>query len=167
MRQITVAAPVFLALTMTSATARAGDDVLVTKVRFELSGQKIIIHYDLQGPADNTYRVKLLLKRKQLPAYEYGPRSLSGDVGEGKFTGANRQIVWEIQRDSVGALEGADFYFVVEAEMLSSRSNLLWYVGGGAAVVAGAAAVILGRGKSGGNAIPDVFPKPVGRPSGN
>jgi len=147
-------------------SVRAGDEVIVRNVRFESSGQVITIFYDLQGPAENRYQVKLLLKRRQEPSFEYAPRSLTGDVGEGPFAGTNRQMVWEIQKDSLGAFGGTDFYFVVEAEMISSRTNILWYIGGGAAVVAGAAAVFLGKSTQNGAAAPDVFPKPI-RPGGN
>ena len=157
---------ILLLETMPISSARAGDEVIVGNVRFESSGLVIKVFYDLQGPSENSYKVKLLLKRKQDPSFEYAPRSLTGDVGEGPFVGTKRRIVWEIQKDSVGGFAGADFYFVVEAEMISSRTNILWYIGGGAAVVVGVAAVVLGMGAQNGTAPPDVFPKPV-RPGGN
>jgi hypothetical protein len=147
-------------------SVRAGDEVIVRNVRFESSGQVIVVFYDLQGPAENSYHVKLLLKRRQDPLFEFAPRSLTGDVGEGRFAGTKRQITWEVQKDSLAGFEGTDFYFVVEAEMISSRTSILWYIGGGAVVIAGAAAVFLGKSTQNSAASPDVFPKPI-RPGGN
>jgi hypothetical protein len=149
------------------SAARAGEDVSVRNVRFELSGQLIVVFYDLQGPEGGDYVVKLLLKRKQDPSFQYAPRSLTGDVGQGRFAGVNRQISWDIQKEFQEGLEGADYYFVVEAEMISSRTSILWYIGGGAAIIAGVAAFLLGKGAETATAAADVFPKPIGRPAGN
>ena len=149
------------------SVARAGEDVTVRNVRFELSGQLIIVFYDLQGPEGGDYTVKLLLKRKQDPSFQYAPRTLTGDVGQGRFAGINRQITWDIQKEFQEGLEGADYYFVVEAEMISSRTSILWYIGGGAAIVAGVAVLLLGKGAQTATAAEDVFPKPIGRPAGN
>jgi hypothetical protein len=149
------------------SAARAGEDVSVRNVRFEMSGQLINVFYDLQGPEGENYSVRLLLKRRQDPAFQYAPRSLTGDVGQGHFAGNKRQITWDIQKEFKEGLEGADFYFVVEVEMISSRTSILWYIGGGAAIVAGAAVLLLGKGAQSGTAAPDVFPKPIGRPAGN
>ncbi len=150
------------------SVARAEDEVVVRNVRFESSGQVIVILYDLQGPTESKFAVKLLLKRRSDPAFEFVPASLSGDIGEGRFAGTDRRIVWEMQKDSPGGFEGTDYYFVVEANLVSSRTSILWYIGGGAAVAVGAAAVILLKGtQNGGSTTPDAFPRPVGRPGGN
>mgnify|MGYP006957774591 CR=1 FL=1 len=149
------------------SAARAGEDVSVRNVRFEMSGQLINVFYDLQGPEGEDYIIKLLLKRKQDPSFQYLPRSLTGDVGQGRFAGNKRQITWDIQKEFQEGLEGSDFYFVVEVEMISSRTSVLWYIGGGAAIIAGAAALLLGKQAETGTAAADVFPKPIGRPAGN
>jgi hypothetical protein len=161
-----LAAILLLEVSFISA-ACAGEDVSVRNVRFEMWGQSIKIFYDLQGPAGENYNVRLLLKRRQDPSFQYEPRSLTGDFGQGKFAGNKRQISWDIQKEFPAGLEGEDFYFVAEVEMISSRTSILWYIGGGAAVVAGAAVLFLGKDAPSGSAAPDVFPKPIGRPAGN
>jgi hypothetical protein len=158
---------VLLLETSCLSVARAGEDVSVRNVHFELSGHMIVIFYDLQGPEGGDYTVKLLLKRKQDPSFQYVPRSLTGDVGQGRFAGNKRQISWDIQKEFQEGLEGEDFYFVVEAELISSGTSILWYIGGGAAIIAGAAALLFGKQAQTGAAASDVFPKPVGRPTGN
>ena len=158
---------ILLLETIFLSAARAGEDVSVRNVRFELSGQLVNVFYDLQGPEGGDYIVKLLLKRKQDPSYQYVPRSLTGDVGQGRFAGNRRQITWDIQKEFQEGLVGEDFYFVVEVEMISTRTSILWYIGGGAAIIAGVAALLLGKGAQAGTPAADVFPKPIGRPSGN
>ncbi|MCX6143622.1 MAG: hypothetical protein NTZ35_10400 [Ignavibacteriales bacterium] len=149
------------------SAARAGEDVSVKNVRFEMSGQVINVFYDLQGPEGENYNVRLLLKRKQNPSFQYAPRSLTGDFGQGRFAGIKRQITWDILKEFQEGLEGTDYYFVVEAEMISSGTSILWYIGGGAAIIAGAAVLLLGKQAQTGTAATDVFPKPIGRPAGN
>jgi hypothetical protein len=149
---------------LTPALARSGEDIAVVNVRFQVSGNKIVVSYDLTGPSDRDYNIKLMLKRKQVPSYEYAPKALAGDYGVGKFGGSGRQITWEILREYPNGLEGDDFYFHIEATLSSSGSNLLYYLGGGAAAVGAVVYFVVGKKSavvSEGN-----FPQPAGRPSG-
>ncbi|MBF8295692.1 MAG: hypothetical protein HW389_2237 [Bacteroidetes bacterium] len=149
---------------LTPALARSGEDIAVVNVRFQVSGNKIVVSYDLTGPSDRDYSIKLILRRKQVPSYEYAPKALAGDYGVGKFGGSGRQITWEILREYPNGLEGDDFYFHIEATLSSSGSNLLYYLGGGAAAVGAVVYFVVGKKSavvSEGN-----FPQPAGRPSG-
>lgn len=147
------------------SSAFAREDNPVQNVRFEISGTKILILYDLQGPASEGYIVKVTLRRTSNTTFAYIPKVVLGDIGEGKPGGNNKQIVWEILREFPQGLEGDDFYFVVTADVVSSGSNAWLWIGGGAALVGGAAYFLLkGKeqtGDTGG------FPQPIGRPSGN
>ena len=148
---------------LTPAFARSGEDIAIN-VRFQLSGNRIVVTYDLTGPVDREYNVKLMLKRKQIPSYEYAPKALTGDFGTGKFGGSGRQITWEILREYPNGLEGDDYYFRIEATMISQGSNFLYYLGGGAAVVGAAAYFLLGKKTE--TVVEGNFPQPTGRPSG-
>jgi hypothetical protein len=149
---------------LAAAFAISAEDVSVKNVRFEVSGNKILITYDLTGPSDKTYMIKVTLKRRQIPAYEYVPIYVAGDVGERKISGTGRQISWDMLRDFPNGLEGDDYYFRVEATMISQGSSFLYYFGGGAAVVGAAAYFLLGKKTE--TVVEGNFPQPSGRPSG-
>lgn len=152
-----------LAEPLAPSLAFSGEDITVKNVRFEVSGNRILITYDLTGPSDQTYIIKVTLKRRQIPSYENVPKTVSGDIGEGKYSGTGRQINWEMLRDYPNGLEGDDYYFRIEAKMISQGSNFLYYLGGGVAVVGAAAYFLLVK-----KATVDEgnFPQPSGRPSG-
>jgi hypothetical protein len=149
---------------LASSVAFSREDITVKNVRFEVSGNKIVIRYDLTGPIDRVYVVKMSVKRRQVPSYEFIPKAVAGDVGEGKFSGSNRQINWEILQELPNGLEGDDYYFRIEAALVPSGSNLVYYLGG-AAVVVGAAAYFLLVKKTT-TADEGSFPQPAGHPSG-
>lgn len=147
-----------------SSLAYAGEDVAVKNVRFEVSGDRILITYDLAAPPEQNYTIRVTLRRKQLPSFEYVLKTVTGDVGEGKFSGSGRRVLWEIFRDYPNGLEGDDYYFHIEATMISRGSNFLYYLGGGAAVVGAVAYLLLG--KKAATVDEGTFPQPSGRPSG-
>jgi hypothetical protein len=95
----------------------------------------------------------------------YVPRLLSGDVGEGEFTGTNRQVTWDFLAEFPGGLDGDDFYFLVEAEKAPWKLSPWYYIAGGVVAV-GAASVYLLTQKNTTtvNSLPEGFPSPVGRP---
>jgi hypothetical protein len=143
------------------------DPVKVQNVRFEVVGTKLVVHYDLQGPLGREYVVKVSLKREQNPSFTYLPKALAGDIGEGAFAGTDRKISWDLLKEFYQGLDGDDYYFVVEAELIAKGASPLWYIGGGVAVVGGVAAYILSKSPKTESAVETGFPKPVGRPSGN
>jgi len=149
---------------LAAAFAISAEDVFVKNVRFEVSGNKILITYDLTGPSDQTYVIKVTLKRRQIPSYEYVPKTVAGNVGEMTNSGTDRKIFWDMFRDYPNGLEGDDYYFRVEATMISQGSSFLYYLGGGAAVVGAAAYFLLGKKTE--TVVEGNFPQPTGRPSG-
>lgn len=114
----------------------AEEEVAVKNIWHAVAGDKIVIHYDLLGIADQEYNIKLVLKRQKDPRFVFEPKILSGDIGKGKFSGAGRQVVWDILREYPQGFDGDDFYFFVTVEAVSS-SNLLYYLLAGAALGAG------------------------------
>ncbi len=108
---------------MSLSEAKAGGWVDVRNVKYEMTEKQIVITYDLLGTPDTEYKVTITLKRRQMSSFEYTPRSISGDFGQGKFSGKGRQIIWDFLRDFPQGLEGDDYYFEVEAEILSSESE--------------------------------------------
>lgn len=110
---------------------------------FDYSEGKIFIFYDFQGDQTKNYEVDVKLKRTSDPGFALIPSQLSGDVGEGKFANKKCKIVWELNPDEEGMLEGEDFYFDVTANEISEGGGIPWYYFAGGAVLAGGAAAVL------------------------
>jgi hypothetical protein len=142
------------------------EQIRTQNVRFQVVGTKIIIRFDLEGPQDRDYTIKLTLKREQNQSFVHIPRAAAGDIGEGRFAGKDRQISWDILKEFSDGLEGNDYYFVIEVELISRGMSPLWYVGGGLAIVGGVAAFLLGKTAPASPAATESFPKPIGRPTG-
>lgn len=151
-----------------SFSAFCADNVKVLNVRFEIVGTKIVVQYDLEGEANKDYKVKVILRRERNQSFLHIPQSVAGEIGEGPFAGQNRQVTWDFLREFPQGLEGDDFYFVIEVELISSGISPLWYIGGGVGIVGGVVGYLLSKGGSTpATSTVDVFPKPIGRPAGN
>lgn len=165
------------------------ESVKVENVRFQLTGNRVVILYDflpaetqsqvstVQGGATKTsssenasagaYKVNVFLRKESDPHFSYAPTQVSGDIGIGNFVGKDRKIVWDIANEFPAGLPGKDYYFEVRAEPIvtkNSRSSWLLWIGAGTALLAGGAATYLifsgnQQQKSGGT-----FPLPPGRP---
>lgn len=122
------------------------EKIRVENIHFEQKGYTINIYYDLVGPADKNYNVSIKLKREDYKSFEYVPKGISGDVGEGYFSGKNRKIIWNMLDDSPRILDQFQFYFEVNAEIvtISSTNPLFWI--GGAVVIGGVALLLLSSG---------------------
>jgi hypothetical protein len=127
------------------ATPKSNTPPKVSDVAFSVHDGKVIIKYTLAGNVSAKYRVSVNLKRKSDPSYEYWPAFVTGDVGEGRFVGRNREIVWEIKKDFPGGVLGDDYYFVVEAEEVAEEhgTTLMTWIGSGIALAAATIACIV------------------------
>jgi len=138
------------------------DTATVENVRFEVAGDLIRIHYDLNAPIDKVHAVRLMLRRESDIVFLYHPLNLTGDVGTIVFPGQRRRIVWDFTKEFPEGLSGDDYYFIVDAEYIEPERMSPWiWVGGGAAVVGGVVGIIL---LSKGSDTPPPTPGPVGFP---
>ena len=117
----------------------ASPDRLVQNVRFVPSENYVTIKYNLLGPQNATYTVRLILKRTSDSSYVYIPRDVSGDVGSGILAGDNRQIVWGIRDEFPSSFKGDDFYFELDAHKISKGTEMKPWIG---VVMAAASAAI-------------------------
>lgn len=131
----------------------------ITNVSFEPQQDKIIIYYDLTGDKDEDYVVSLVLRREEYVAFQIVPKSVIGDVGEGKFAGTKRKIVWDVSKDYHIDPEVTDYYFEVKVKEISG--GFAWYYYVIAAVLGGATAAVL---VGGSEETPPVTQQPVGAP---
>lgn len=132
-------------------------------VMFLQDGDNLIIYYDLDGDTKLDYDVEIMVRGIDDESIEYIPQSISGDVGEGKFVGRGRTIIWEISKDFPQGLE--DEQYSIELQVEEEGGGLAWYYYVGAAVVAGSAAAFLvgSSSSNGGNGTPTLI-DPPGRP---
>jgi hypothetical protein len=116
------------------------DTIRIENINVYVSGNRILIEYDLYGPKDEQYEVSLLLKRENINTYRYIPNNAVGDIGKGNFAGNRRQIIWDFLKEFPQKLSGKDFYFVVNAKVISSGISPLIWIGGGVAILSSGAA---------------------------
>jgi hypothetical protein len=100
------------------------------------------IKYDLDDSPENEYSVHLLLFRENNPRFNLTPKTLTGDIGQGKFSGTGRKIIWDSRKDLKQALVGNDFYFVLHITKIEP-SHFPWTWVGIGGVAVGAAAILL------------------------
>jgi hypothetical protein len=167
---VSVGAAWALLLLFSVYAASAQEKIRVQNVRFEVAGTRVVVGYDLVGPADRDYIVKVILRREANQSFLHIPKTVTGDVGEGRFVGKSKQVTWDILKEFPQGLDGDDFFFVVDVELIRPGSKLLWWIGGGAAVVGGALLLLKDTifPPKGAAATPEGgFPRPVGRPTGS
>ncbi len=111
---------------------------------FELQGDNVVIYYDLEADPEEEYEVQIFLLSEEDKTFKYTPEFVSGDVGEGKFAGEKRKIIWNIKKEFPDGLEGEGYYFEITAD--ETGSSVIYYVGAALVAVGGAAALLLGGG---------------------
>lgn len=136
-------------------------------VHFDVSGRIVYIYYDLKGGTDETFTVRVFLRRSGENDYSYVPQNVSGDVGRKVLPGGSRRIVWNLSQEFPDGLKGGDFYFVLEAEVENSGGiGPTLIIAGGVALVGGIVGILL-LSKSAdqtSSTSSSSFPTPPGRP---
>jgi hypothetical protein len=117
--------------------------IAVENQEWTVHGDTVIITYDLVAPANETYKVTVSLLNEEIPSFRIEPGNLKGDIGEGKFAGKGRTIIWNYRKDLPAGLEGGGYYFTITADRPSGFPWL--YVGAGTAAAAGAAIYFLSK----------------------
>jgi len=136
----------------------------VKDLRLESSGKDLLVHYDLLGESDDEYEIKLILIQKS-GAVTFEAKSVSGDIGKGKFAGVDKKIVWRVEEDLTGTLSGDDYALELQVEKLGG--GIAWYIYAlGAALGVGVAAILVGSkgGEGDDPSSPSVIGSPPGRP---
>lgn len=138
----------------------------VSDVSFELVGQNIHIYYTLTPISQEEYEITSILKRTTDATFSYIPDNISGDIGEGKFSGIKRKIVWNVSEDEMALFDGDDFYFEIIANKIQTSGGIPWYYYIGTAAVGGAAAALLlgGSDDKKPTSSTSTFADPPGRP---
>jgi hypothetical protein len=104
------------------------------------------------------------LKNRSDPSFSYVPDSVTGDVGEGRFVGRGRQVVWDFSTEFPAGLKFDSYYFLVDAERVSGGIPTIVWIGGAVLVAGGATAYFLLSKKEATQQVDTGFPNPPGRP---
>lgn len=96
----------------------------------------VTVTYDLIGERDEEYQVTLLISASGGEAFDYEPKAVSGDVGEGVKPGSGRRIRWRYREDFPDGLQRGIRYRVKVQE---EGGNGWLYALGSAVVVGGGA----------------------------
>ncbi len=139
-------------------------EVAVTDVSFSVRDSNVVVYYNLSGPPNKAYKVVLTLRREGDSRFRFVPIDVSGDIGRGNFSGADRHIVWHMYSDIPDGLGGNDYYFQVTASLLEGGGISWLYYVGGVMVLGGAAAAVLYKTLSPGKSGVASFPVPPIRP---
>ncbi len=138
----------------------------VENARWEVSGDIVIITYDLICSADLMNDVSITLTRESDRNFKIVPASVTGAIGKGKHAGLRKEIRWQYKRDVPQGLSGDDYVFVFNIQIIrvEGGSNLLYYLAGGAVVVGGAALLLLSGSKKAETSTSGLPNPPTARP---
>jgi hypothetical protein len=122
----------------------------IENARWEVSGDIVVITYDLIGDASLVYDVNITLTRESDKNFRVVPVTVTGAIYKGKHAGLRREIQWQYKKDVPQGLTGDDYAFVFDVQVIKEEggSNLLYYLAAGAVVVGGAAFLLLSGGKT-------------------
>jgi hypothetical protein len=149
----------------------------IENINYEQIGDdKVLVMYDLLGSSDNDYEVTVYLTKTDNKEFKIKLKNLTGDVGEGKFAGTKKKIIWNVIKDyndgiikdeMLEDLSDGKIVFNITVNIIESRnSNLIYYIGGAAAVLVGgtAALLLLNKKEESKPNVENTFPKPPGTP---
>ncbi len=137
--------------------------VIVSNVDWRVEGEFIVITYDLAADAGKDCEVKMVLLNEKNEAFSLVPRSVSGDIGKGKFSAGSKEIRWEYRRDFPDGLPGDGYFFEIRANYAGGFPWLT--VGLSAAAIGGGLIAIFGSKKgSTPSSTTGELPTPPGRP---
>ena len=131
---------------------------VVSEFNYQSKDSVVELTYNLLGKENRVYKVNILLKKESDPKFIYQPKSLTGSVGKGKFTGNQRKIIWSYMNEFKQGLPDKDYYF----EITVKRVKYTWaYVLGSSIIAGGVTGVLLTRGKANGSNNTESFETPV------
>jgi hypothetical protein len=135
--------------------------------RWEVSGDIVIITYDLIGDANLTYDVSITLTRESDKNFKIFPVSVTGAIFKGKHAGLRKEIRWQYKNDVPQGLSGNDYVFVFNVQIIKEEGggNLLYYLAGGAVVIGGAALLLLSGSKNAETSTSGLPNPPTARPT--
>lgn len=94
-------------------------------------------HTPIGDDADAEYEVSMYLTRESDKNFRVEMKNATGDIGDGKYVGKNRKIVWASQKQFPKGLPFDDIEFELTITKNEGMPGWVWYTGGAAIVGAG------------------------------
>lgn len=91
-------------------------------IHFRIIDERMEVFYDLPANRDSIH-VKIVFRKKSAPKFRYVPQFVSGDIGIGTYSGANRKIVWYTKKEPPSVFTGAGFYFEIKAKKIPVKQK--------------------------------------------
>jgi hypothetical protein len=137
----------------------------VENARWSVQGNDIVIVFDLNAPADRTYKISIVLRREGDKSFAVVPKTVTGAVGEGKYAG-QREVRWAFRKDIPAGLAGNDFWFEISADEIvdTGISKFWYYAGGAAAIIAGGVTYMAAKQAASPSGPPKLPTPPLNRP---
>ena len=142
-----------------SAAAIAQDAKPYAITSVEPLGNTYIISYfhnPIGDEPDAEYEVSLRLLRESDRKFNVPLKFVSGNVGDGKFTGSKLRIVWDFKKEFPNGLPYDDIVFELTITKNEGGGTWYYYVGGAAVIGAGAFFLLKpGKEETSNSALPD------------
>jgi len=102
-------------------------EIRLEKINPTSDGDAVVITYDLIAPNDKKYEVRLVMQRESDRGFQFIPKTVSGDAGEGKFAGKGREIRWSYKLDAPKGFQGDDYYFILAVKKAGGSKGWLYF----------------------------------------
>lgn len=96
--------------------AGARDNIVASNRTWLKSGQQIISSYDLPDLHQRVVRVSAVFTNRADASIQFTPKTVSGSIGVGRFSGKGQKFVWEFERDKFNIPQG-DYEFVIQVQL--------------------------------------------------
>ncbi len=134
----------------------------------EQTGDLIIItykHMPVGDESDADYDVSVRLTRETDKNFNIKMTNAKGDIGDGKFVGNNRRILWAYKKQLPKGLPFDDIEFELTITKNEGIPGWVWYTGGAAAIGAGTFFYLSKQKEENTGSVSTVLPgPPIGRP---
>lgn len=105
-------------------TTAFSQSLKTSNIHYRIIENKIEIFYDLPAKKDSL-NVSIAFYKKSEPKFKYYPKFVSGAIGIGKFSGANKKITWYYKKEPAYVFTGKGFYFDVTATKIPNSDTLI------------------------------------------
>lgn len=151
---------IFIIMTLHVSFSQGQNRYGISKV--EQSGEIIIINYyhtPVGDDANAEYEVSIRLTREKDKNFSIPMTDARGDIGDGKYVGTNRRIIWAHKKQFPKGLPFDDLEFELTISKNVGIPGWVWYTGG-AAIVGAGAIILLSKSKEEESAVGGPLPSP-------
>jgi len=105
-------------------TASSSPSLRVRNADWNISGDQILITYDLVATKEGEYDVRIVLLNESEKTFKVTPKAVAGDVGDVRGPAKQKVIRWDYTKDLHPNLNGPGYYFGFEVQESGGASPL-------------------------------------------